>query len=192
MNQDNEALKDVRIRRAIQHAIDRPTVVDAAYFGAAAVGNGIVAPGLPGARDGVTYDYDPDKARALLAEAGATNLSVTLDILNQSETPDGSAGDPGEPGRCWDHLRDQAERQRHLLDAGLEGRRLLHGPATDPEPFLDAAGPELGRRSGSRPNRSVSGTGSGSTTPSTRRCMTRGWSRTIRQSATRSTRKCRA
>ena len=85
INQDNEALKDVRIRRAIQHAIDRPTVVDAAYFGAAAVGNGIIAPGLPGSRDAVTYDYDPDKARALLEEAGATGLNVTLDILNQSE-----------------------------------------------------------------------------------------------------------
>ncbi|MDI3337133.1 ABC transporter substrate-binding protein [Defluviimonas aestuarii] len=85
MNQDNEALKDVRIRRAIQHAIDRTSVVDAAYFGAAAVGNGIIAPGLPGSRDSVTYDYDPDKARALLAEAGAEGLTVTLDILNQSE-----------------------------------------------------------------------------------------------------------
>ncbi len=85
INQDNEALQDVRIRRAIQHAIDRPTVVDAAYFGAAAVGNGIIAPGLPGSRDAVTYDYDPEKSRALLEEAGATGLSVTLDILNQSE-----------------------------------------------------------------------------------------------------------
>ncbi len=85
MNKDNETLKDVRIRRAIQHAIDREVVVDAAYFGAAAVGNGIVAPGLPGSRESVTYDYDPDKARALLEEAGATNLTVTLDILNQTE-----------------------------------------------------------------------------------------------------------
>ncbi|MDW4550334.1 ABC transporter substrate-binding protein [Defluviimonas sp. D31] len=85
MNQDNEALQDVRVRRAIQHAIDRTSVVDAAYFGAAAVGNGIIAPGLPGSRDSVTYDYDPDKARELLAEAGAEGLSVTLDILNQSE-----------------------------------------------------------------------------------------------------------
>ncbi len=85
MNQDNEVMKDVRIRRAIQHAIDRPSVVDAAYYGAASVGNGIIAPGLPGSRDSVTYDYDPDKARALLDEAGAGNLSVTLDILNQSE-----------------------------------------------------------------------------------------------------------
>lgn len=85
INQDNEVLKDIRIRRAIQHAIDRQTVVDAAYFGAAGVGNGIIAPGLPGSRDSVTYDYDPDKARELLAEAGATNLNVSLDILNQSE-----------------------------------------------------------------------------------------------------------
>ena len=85
MNQDNEVMKDVRIRRAIQHAIDRSSVVDAAYYGAASVGNGIIAPGLPGSRDSVTYDYDPDKARELLDEAGARNLSVTLDILNQSE-----------------------------------------------------------------------------------------------------------
>ena len=46
MNQDNESLKDMRIRRAIQHAIDREVVVDAAYFGAATVGNGIIAPGF--------------------------------------------------------------------------------------------------------------------------------------------------
>lgn len=85
INQDNPALQDIRIRRAIQHAIDREIVVDAAYFGAASVGNGIIAPGLPGARDAVTYDYDPDAARALLAEAGADGLSITLDILNQSE-----------------------------------------------------------------------------------------------------------
>ncbi|MEO1473298.1 MAG: ABC transporter substrate-binding protein [Pseudomonadota bacterium] len=85
MNRDNPALQDVRIRRALQHAIDREIVVDAAYFGAASVGNGIIAPGLPGSRDSVTYDYDPEKARELLAEAGAEGLSVTLDILNQSE-----------------------------------------------------------------------------------------------------------
>ena len=85
INQDVAPFDNPNIRRAVQHAIDRPTVVDAAYYGAAAVGHGIIAPGLPGSRDGVTYDYDPDKARALLEQEGATNLSVTLDILNQSE-----------------------------------------------------------------------------------------------------------
>ena len=85
MNQDVAPFDNPNIRRAVQHAIDRETVVEAAYFGAAAVGNGIIAPGLPGARDKVTYDYDPDRARDLLAKEGASNLTVTLDILNQSE-----------------------------------------------------------------------------------------------------------
>ena len=85
INQDVAPFDNPNIRRAVQHAIDREAVVDAAYYGAASVANGIIAPGLPGSRDAVTYDYDPDKARALLAQEGATNLSVTLDILNQSE-----------------------------------------------------------------------------------------------------------
>ncbi len=85
INQDAEPFTNPNLRRAVQHAIDRQAVVDAAYFGAAAVGNGIVAPGLPGARDSVTYDYDPDKARALIEQEGADGLTVTLDILNQSE-----------------------------------------------------------------------------------------------------------
>jgi len=85
LNQDVAPFDNLNVRRAVQHAIDRETVVDAAYFGAASVGNGIVAPGLPGNRDSVTYDYDPDKARDLLKQEGITSLDVTLDILNQSE-----------------------------------------------------------------------------------------------------------
>jgi len=85
MNQDVAPFDNPNIRRAVQHAIDRAAVVDAAYFGAASVGNGIIAPGLPGSRSGVTYDYDPDKARAMLRREGATDLRVTLDILNSTE-----------------------------------------------------------------------------------------------------------
>lgn len=85
INQDVAPFDNPNLRRAVQHAIDRATVVEAAYFGAASVGNGIIAPGLPGSRSSVTYDYDPDRARELLAREGAANLSVTLDILNQSE-----------------------------------------------------------------------------------------------------------
>jgi peptide/nickel transport system substrate-binding protein len=33
----------------------------------------------------VLYDYDPDRARELLAQEGVSDLFVTLDILNQSE-----------------------------------------------------------------------------------------------------------
>ena len=85
INQDVAPFDNQNIRRAVQHAIDRQTVVDAAYFGAASVSSGIIAPGLAGSRDAVLYDYDPDKAREILEAEGATDLSVTLDILNQSE-----------------------------------------------------------------------------------------------------------
>ena len=85
LNQDVAPFDNPNIRRAVEHAIDRETVVDAAYFGAAATSTGIIAPGLPGHRDANLYDYDPDKARDLLAAEGITDLSITLDILNQSE-----------------------------------------------------------------------------------------------------------
>jgi peptide/nickel transport system substrate-binding protein len=85
MNQDNEALKDQRIRRAIQYAVDRKATVDAAYLGAADVATGIIAPGLPGHREKNLYHHDVDKAKQLLKEAGADNLSLTLAILNKAE-----------------------------------------------------------------------------------------------------------
>ena len=85
MNQEVAPFDDPLVRRAVQHAIDRKAVVDAAYFGAAETSTGIVAPGLPGHREDVLYGYDPDEARRLLEEAGATDLRVTLDILNQVE-----------------------------------------------------------------------------------------------------------
>lgn len=85
INQDVAPFDNINVRRAIQHAVDRKTVVDATYYGAASVANGIIAPGMPGNRSSVTYDYDPDKARDLLKKEGVSNLNVTLDILNQSE-----------------------------------------------------------------------------------------------------------
>lgn len=85
MNQDVAPFDNQNIRRAVQYAIDREAVVDAAYFGAATTSTGIIAPGLPGHREANLYGYDPEKARELLAQEGATDLQVTLDILNQSE-----------------------------------------------------------------------------------------------------------
>lgn len=85
MNLDVPPLDNPLIRRAIQHAVDREAVVDAAYFGAAQTSTGIIAPGLPGHREANLYEYDPDKARALLEEAGVSGLTLTLDILNKSE-----------------------------------------------------------------------------------------------------------
>lgn len=86
MNTDNPKLKDVRVRQAIQHAIDVPSILQAAYFGVAEPATGIIAPGLIGHREKglVPPQADFDKARALLKEAGAEGLEVTLDVLNKA------------------------------------------------------------------------------------------------------------
>ncbi len=71
MNHRRELLQDVRVRRAIQHAIDRQAIIDGAMFGFGTPIGSHFAPHSPAYRDltGV-YPYNPDRARALLAEAG--------------------------------------------------------------------------------------------------------------------------
>ncbi|MEF8793678.1 peptide-binding protein [Thiohalorhabdus sp.] len=73
-NLRREPFTDRRVRRAIAHAIDREELIKGVMLGQA---RRIAAPYKPGTRwypDGIApYAYDPDKARALLAEAGWTD-----------------------------------------------------------------------------------------------------------------------
>lgn len=85
MNQDHPKLKDIRVRKAIQRAIDVDAVIQGAYGGAPQKSYGIVPPGVVGKRDAAKYSYDPAAARALLADAGVANLELTLRTLNTSE-----------------------------------------------------------------------------------------------------------
>jgi oligopeptide transport system substrate-binding protein len=72
MNLKSPDLADPRFRQAINLAIDRREIIDAIYQGGAAVATGLVADGVP-RRDGDACGdrcrHDPDRARALLAEA---------------------------------------------------------------------------------------------------------------------------
>jgi peptide/nickel transport system substrate-binding protein len=86
MNTENPALSDVRVRKAIQKAIDVDMIIDAAYFGIAQRSTGIIAPGLLGHREITPPARDLEGAKALLAEAGpAAPKSLTLSVLNTSE-----------------------------------------------------------------------------------------------------------
>ncbi len=71
-------LRDQRVRRAIQHAIDVDQVLAGAYSDVCRAATGPVLQGMVGWRDRVLYPFDPDKARKLLAEAGVENLSLEL------------------------------------------------------------------------------------------------------------------
>ncbi len=71
MNENNEYLSDVNVRRAIQMSIDRQGLLDNFYGGDGIIENGMIATGVWGHNDDLTpIVYDPEGAKALLAEAG--------------------------------------------------------------------------------------------------------------------------
>ena len=83
MNVDHEPFGDIRVRRAIQTAIDAEEINDGAYFGAATVSTGIIAPGLEGYWDVERPNPDREKARQLLAEAGfPSGFDTHITVLN--------------------------------------------------------------------------------------------------------------
>lgn len=85
MNTEHPKLQDIRVRQAIQHAIDVDSVIAGAYAGMTEKSNGIVCPGLVGHRLATKYSYDVGKATALLAEAGVSGLELELKTLNVQE-----------------------------------------------------------------------------------------------------------
>jgi peptide/nickel transport system substrate-binding protein len=71
LNMEAAALRDVRVRRALAHAIDRSTLIRTKLAGRARAAQGWIVPGhWAFAPDVPRYEYAPDKARALLREAG--------------------------------------------------------------------------------------------------------------------------
>ena len=70
-NLRREPFKDVRVRKAINYAIDKQEIIDGVFLG---LGNQIASPYKPGTRwsnpDLKPVPYDPAKARQLLKEAG--------------------------------------------------------------------------------------------------------------------------
>ncbi|WP_293751126.1 ABC transporter substrate-binding protein [Limnohabitans sp. Rim8] len=73
---------DVRVRRALSHAIDKKAFIDGVFEGLAKPIGSHMAPTDAGYVDLTgAYAYDPEKAKALLKEAGVqTPLNVTLTL----------------------------------------------------------------------------------------------------------------
>jgi len=117
MRTDQPPFNDVRVRRAISHAIDRQSIIEAVYLrgeATPAIGRGLAEWSLPVDQLGAGakyYQYNPKEAKRLLAEAGypkgfKTQLTATSGL-----------------GR---DLVDSAQLvQRFLKDVGIEAELKL-------------------------------------------------------------------
>ncbi len=117
MRTDKAPFNDVRVRRAISHAIDRRAIIDAVFVKGEptpAIGRGLPewSPRIdqlgPGAQ---YYRYDPKEARRLLAEAGFPNgLKTQLNVTG---------------GYGADIVDSFQLAQRHLKESGIEAEMKL-------------------------------------------------------------------
>ena len=88
MNFNKETFQDVRVRKAVQMSIDRQAILDALYGGRGQVEQGIFPHGLIGFNpDQEEIKYDPEAAKALLAEAGYAD-GFDMEIAADSSASD--------------------------------------------------------------------------------------------------------
>jgi peptide/nickel transport system substrate-binding protein len=82
-NMKNPVMQDVRVRQAINYAIDKDSIAERILFGYGKPAYGMLNAGtFAYDPDFVSYTYDPDKARELLADAGyADGLDLDFDVM---------------------------------------------------------------------------------------------------------------
>ena len=85
MNKTFKPWDNKKVRQAVAYAIDRKAIVNSIFQGGASLLHGPVGPGQYGYTADVTpkYDYNPAKAKQLLAEAGYPN-GVAIDFHTAS------------------------------------------------------------------------------------------------------------
>ncbi|MCR5403350.1 MAG: ABC transporter substrate-binding protein [Butyrivibrio sp.] len=87
LNEDSEPLNDVNVRKAIQMAIDRKSILDSIYEGDGNLEDGIYPTGCLGySKDNQGWlSYDPEGAKKLLADSGYPDgfeMEISLDSGN--------------------------------------------------------------------------------------------------------------
>lgn len=130
-NMANPILEDLRVRQAINYAIDREGLSKAAIGPDIRVANSPINIGWAASPNVTVYEYDPDKARALLDEAGwtvgpdgmrakdGTPLSLSVTFNAGSGRPDLATG-----------------MQQNLKDVGIDLElRQMEGAAFDDTVF---------------------------------------------------------
>lgn len=78
-NNEMDKFKDVRVRKALNKAINKQAILDAVFQGAGAAAKNPIPPTMWSYNDKVADDaYDPEAAKKLLAEAGVSGLKTNI------------------------------------------------------------------------------------------------------------------
>jgi len=86
INMLSPRLQDPRVRQAVQHGIDVSQILTGVYNDLVPRSTGVVQPGTPFARAAnLIPGGEYVKAAALLAEAGASDVTLTLTVMNDSQ-----------------------------------------------------------------------------------------------------------
>lgn len=82
LNLRSPSMKNVKLRRAINHAIDRRAIARTVYHGTLEEPRGIVPTGMPGFQENLCVDlcnFDADRAEALLRKVPRKQRKVTIE-----------------------------------------------------------------------------------------------------------------
>lgn len=93
INVAKPALADVRVREALNYAVDKKAIASSILFNNGRPMDAIVGPGAFGYSHVMEYPYDPKKAKVLLAEAGAKDLTLDLFYSPGRYTGDGEVAE---------------------------------------------------------------------------------------------------
>ena len=148
MNVARPPFDDVRVRRAVNMAIDKSAIVDAVFRGAGVVAKNPIPPTMWAYDDEIEdYPYDPEAARGLMIEAGYPDgFETELWYLPVSRpyNPDGKRvaeliqGDLARVGIRTTLMTDEWSAYRARLQAGDTPMALYGwtGDNGDPDNFL--------------------------------------------------------
>ncbi len=140
---------DLRVRKAMAHAVDKQALVDAVYQGAGVAAKNPIPPTLWSYHDGIRDEpYDLAKARQLLAEAGYPNgfeTELWYMPVSRPYNPNGKRvaemiqADLAKIGVRLKLVTDEWNRYRARLQAGEAPMALFGwtGDNGDPDNFLD-------------------------------------------------------
>lgn len=85
MNMNKKPFDDPKVREAINIAIDRQLIIDTIASGSGEAADAIIAPAVYGYFSPGAYEYNPEKAKQLLAEAGYANGFETSIWVNDNQ-----------------------------------------------------------------------------------------------------------